>query len=276
MVRQLETTTKKTLGMHNLNPRIWGPALWLVLHSISFAYPENPTQEHRYAHRMFLKNMAGVLPCARCRGHFREFLNRAESPGAPKGSLLEAALRSKKRLIAWTLELHNAVNKRNNASEINEERLFEKYGDLYAPEKVHVHGQRCSNAYKLLLGIADCPDVTSVEASSDLDTKPEKCDCTVDDSEDSKDSEDSENGLTPDKAESFRDFFRSKGKYKETFSSDFKFSDLLTWSFWKSLFYFVFVSVRDIFFSRPVKMIVLLLVSMGFFLAVISVLDFST
>lgn len=252
------------LGLQNLNPRIWGPALWLVLHSISLAYPEIPSPESRYQHRMFLKNMAGVLPCSRCRGHFKEFINRPESPNAPNGSHLEAALRTKKGFIDWTLELHNAVNKRNNSAQISKEAFLGKYRELYIPTvstDVPSMAQKrytpqCSEAYKELLGVAKCATMEETDGeSTTLTMDSGKCDCTVDDEK---------NELT-----GIESFENSMTTDIESLFSRFRWSDFFSFSFWQKLSTLFVQSIQMVVFSKPMKFFVMFVVALTFFFAVL-------
>ena len=47
--------------------KIWGPAVWHSLHTISFNYPVQPTAEQKRQYRAFIVNLQHVLPCRYCR-----------------------------------------------------------------------------------------------------------------------------------------------------------------------------------------------------------------
>ena len=53
---------------------IWGPALWHVLHTISFNYPVNPTPSDMINYRNFVETLQFVLPCRYCRENFTDNL----------------------------------------------------------------------------------------------------------------------------------------------------------------------------------------------------------
>ena len=42
---------------------IWGPPLWFTLHTISFNYPVNPTEEDKRRYYKYFKYLGKVLPC---------------------------------------------------------------------------------------------------------------------------------------------------------------------------------------------------------------------
>jgi hypothetical protein len=46
---------------------VWGPAQWHMLHTISFNYPVNPTQEQKNNYRNYILSLQNVLPCGACR-----------------------------------------------------------------------------------------------------------------------------------------------------------------------------------------------------------------
>ena len=40
-----------------MHPEIWGPSGWLFLHTITFNYPINPTQEQKTKHKELFENL---------------------------------------------------------------------------------------------------------------------------------------------------------------------------------------------------------------------------
>ena len=55
---------------------VWGPSLWHTLHTISFNYPTNPSEEDKKNYYSFYKNISNVLPCRFCRDNFKENLKK--------------------------------------------------------------------------------------------------------------------------------------------------------------------------------------------------------
>ena len=53
---------------------VWGPSLWHSLHTMSFNYPEHPTNKDKINYRKFILNLKYVLPCKYCRINFKENL----------------------------------------------------------------------------------------------------------------------------------------------------------------------------------------------------------
>ena len=84
-----------------MDPIVWGPHLWFVLHIITFTYPENPTEHDKRSHRDFFINLGDVIPCEQCKKHYKK--HSSEYPITPH-------LDNKADLIKWLIQIHNFVN----------------------------------------------------------------------------------------------------------------------------------------------------------------------
>jgi hypothetical protein len=73
-----------------------GPSQWTSLHNIA----RTLTPEKMGAFKEYVKNMATLLPCGVCSAHFRKLVVDTLSATTPQEAL------------AWTIDVHNAVNKR--------------------------------------------------------------------------------------------------------------------------------------------------------------------
>ena len=82
---------------------LWGPPTWQAIHYVAVAYPDKPTPEDVSAYRAFYASLSGVLPCLQCAKHYGEHL--AAMP------LDDAAMTDSASLFAWTVRMHNRVNK---------------------------------------------------------------------------------------------------------------------------------------------------------------------
>ena len=108
-----------------MDPVVWGPHLWFYMHTLSFNYPENPTNKNKVDHKEFFKNLKETLPCENCRNHYNKFWDTYK---------IENYLVSKQKLIEWVLILHNDVNKRNNKPQWSIDRLKKYYKKQYSDE----------------------------------------------------------------------------------------------------------------------------------------------
>jgi hypothetical protein len=46
---------------------VWGPPMWHYLHTMSFNFPVNPTEEEKHDYMNFVLSLQKVLPCKYCR-----------------------------------------------------------------------------------------------------------------------------------------------------------------------------------------------------------------
>lgn len=103
-----------------MNPEIWGPHAWMFLHTITLNYPENPSYQDKQTHRLFFESLQDVIPCPKCKQHYKQ--NLIDYP---------IQLNSKKELISWLINIHNQVNLKNNKRKYSYEEVNHIYNDLY-------------------------------------------------------------------------------------------------------------------------------------------------
>lgn len=84
-----------------MDPKIWGPFLWYILHIISFNYPLQPSYADKRIYHDFYVNFKDLIPCSNCRKHYNQHLHN--NPITP-------ALDSRADLVKWVIQLHNMVN----------------------------------------------------------------------------------------------------------------------------------------------------------------------
>ena len=56
--------------------RVWGPSLWFFLHTVSFNYPENPTEDDKRNYHNFFDSLKHVLPCEKCKDHYKQNIQK--------------------------------------------------------------------------------------------------------------------------------------------------------------------------------------------------------
>lgn len=86
-----------------MNTWLWGPPLWRILHSVSFA-PDVP--RHHETVTTFLETFQYVLPCVYCRESYTTFITQLQTSHSQ--SLSETVKDG--GLARWMYELHNKVN----------------------------------------------------------------------------------------------------------------------------------------------------------------------
>ncbi len=106
-----------------MDPKVWGPQFWFMMHSTSFGYPDNPSHSDKKHYKKFYKSLQDVLPCETCRGNYAKHLK--EVP------ITDEVLKSKKNLFLWTVKIHNKVNKDSGKKNIDPSYILKKYEKLY-------------------------------------------------------------------------------------------------------------------------------------------------
>ena len=103
-----------------MNKNIWGPSGWLFMHSISFQYPENPTEEDKNNYRLFFESLKNTIPCPKCREHYSENLKKKP-----------IKLNSRDELIQWVIDIHNEVNEKNSKKIYSRKEVEKLYLSKY-------------------------------------------------------------------------------------------------------------------------------------------------
>ena len=104
-----------------MNPEIWGPQLWSVLHSITFNYPIEPSIEEINRYRAFLHSLKNVIPCDTCSFELIDYINS-----------YPPRLGSKQDFINWMIELHNHVNRKLDKREYTYSEVVNLYNTTYS------------------------------------------------------------------------------------------------------------------------------------------------
>jgi hypothetical protein len=102
-----------------MDPRVWGCAFWSTIHHVALGYPlGSPSAEQAVAYRSFYAGLGKVLPCGTCSINYERHL--AEMP-------IDGALSGRAALFAWTVALHNTVNREQGKPIWSTERALAHY-----------------------------------------------------------------------------------------------------------------------------------------------------
>lgn len=102
---------------------IWGNAQWVLLHIMSFNYPEKITEENKQVKKdmyNYLIALGSVLPCPKCKEHYFENIGKDLN-----GYVLDDSLNSRDKFTRWMYELHNLVNKQTGKT------VYPTYEEVY-------------------------------------------------------------------------------------------------------------------------------------------------
>jgi len=99
---------------------VWGPPLWHFLHTMSFNYPINPTEENKKYYKNFILNLRYILPCIYCR---KNLINNLK-----KKPLLMSYMKNRDTFSRYIYELHELVNKMlKKTSNLTYDEVRERY-----------------------------------------------------------------------------------------------------------------------------------------------------
>lgn len=87
-------------GMQTL---VWGPAIWHFLHTMSFNYPVEPSDEDKKHYKDFIYSLRYILPCKYCRINLTK--NLKQKP------LELCHMKNRGTFSKYVYELHELVNK---------------------------------------------------------------------------------------------------------------------------------------------------------------------
>ena len=115
-----------------MNPEIWGPHYWFVIHSIAFNYPKNPNGLQKKDHYKFVQSLPQFIPDTKSSSNFTELL---------KLYSVIPYLDNRKDFVKWTHFIHNRVNESLGKDVISLTDFYYIYNKHYNPieEKINKH-----------------------------------------------------------------------------------------------------------------------------------------
>lgn len=109
--------------------KIWGPPMWESLHSITFGYPIDPTENDKIHYKIFFESLAFVLPCCLCSESYTKFIKTGESSATFDNTVItDDVFADRTSITRWFFNIHNAVNSKLGVTyEMTYELLCKKY-----------------------------------------------------------------------------------------------------------------------------------------------------
>jgi|APSaa5957512493_1039668.scaffolds.fasta_scaffold61275_2 hypothetical protein len=96
------------MGDTNINngmiTKLWGPPGWKYLHTVTFGYPIEPTDEQKKKYKGFFELVGDTLPCRYCRESYKKFISSGYS------ELNEDTMKNRDTLTRWLYDVHQKVN----------------------------------------------------------------------------------------------------------------------------------------------------------------------
>lgn len=113
-----------------LDPKIWGPHYWFMLHTIALNYPIRPNAVIKKKYYDLMQNIPSLLPHKLSRDNMTALLDAY--PVSPY-------LDSRKSFIQWTHFIHNKMNEMLSKPTISLSDFYTKYYDEYKPKPLKQH-----------------------------------------------------------------------------------------------------------------------------------------
>lgn len=108
-----------------LEPKVWGPHYWFVLHTIALTYPLNPNEVTKKKYYDFIQNLPLFLPIESIGNYFSKILDKY--PITPY-------LESRESFIKWTHYIHNKINTYLDLPELSMHDAMANYYNNYKPK----------------------------------------------------------------------------------------------------------------------------------------------
>jgi len=116
-----------------LDPKIWGPYYWFVLHTIALTYPQRPNDVTKKKYYDLIQNLPIFIPVPEIGNNFSKFLDKY--PVTPY-------LDSRASFIKWMHFIHNKINIALGEPEMPMDEAMVAYYELYRPKEVKDEVQR--------------------------------------------------------------------------------------------------------------------------------------
>ena len=116
-----------------LNPKVWGPHYWFVLHTIANTYPLAPNDVTKKKYYDFIQNLPLLLPIEEIGNSFAKYLDKY--PVTPY-------LDSRPSFMKWMHFIHNKINVSIGEPELSMEESMAQYYEEYKPKIVKDAEQR--------------------------------------------------------------------------------------------------------------------------------------
>lgn len=135
--------------MMGISPELWGPYVWATIHLVSLGAPDTIDSSQQLAYITFFNQLPYVIPCSSCAQHL------LENMGKTSVSLETAAKKGREGLFAWSVELHNIVNRMLKKPEMSAEKARDHWtrGCARGPQEC-IRSTNASSAKISAVGLA--------------------------------------------------------------------------------------------------------------------------
>jgi len=108
----------------------WGPSAWNYLHTLTFNYPENPSNENKKYYYELFNNLQFTLPCKYCRDSYSIFFKYIN---------INDFLGDRMGITYWLYTIHNIINLKLNKKKVK----FIDVVDYYEKTRANQNNLQC-------------------------------------------------------------------------------------------------------------------------------------
>ena len=101
-----------------MDPSFWGRSTWKYLHTLTFNYPMNPTQEDKIKMFNYFHQLPEFLPCPQCAESFKVYLQYIP---------INEYLDNTHSLVFWLYTIHHIVNLKLKKKNTNFDTIVKEY-----------------------------------------------------------------------------------------------------------------------------------------------------
>jgi hypothetical protein len=113
-----------------MDPSLWGNCGWKFIHSVTLAYPVDPTDKEMEKYYNFFTSLSNILPCGMCRNNYNNHLKKLP--------LTKNVLSCRNNLIRWGIDLHNVVNYQTGKKMLSYKEALQEINNSYSPKNNYV------------------------------------------------------------------------------------------------------------------------------------------
>lgn len=110
-----------------LDPTVWGPHYWFMLHTTALTYPINPNATTKKKYYDFIYNLPLFIPHRNISNAFADVLDKYP---------LTPYLDNKKSFMKWMHFVHNHINKTQGKPPMEYYEAIDKYYVHYKPKHI--------------------------------------------------------------------------------------------------------------------------------------------
>ena len=112
-----------------MDPSIWGPHYWFMLHTMAFHYPQHPTSIQKKIYHRFIHNLHEFIPNRSMANTFQRLL--VDNPVSPY-------LDNRADFIQWMHHMHNLVNKRLDRPTMSLSEHYDEFNRHFEPKRTKI------------------------------------------------------------------------------------------------------------------------------------------